>query len=144
VKGNAERKAAKPAADPFALVRQHRTNGINYGVTTDDIIVRLTKWRSLCSFRVTDAKGDRIDIEFDTLPKKMDAFVRDLYEFCPDLVDQGTGCIHELVEMAEASGKDLGPDLNNLIKGIDFRDSDYGLEILKRELVQKALTLWWD
>jgi hypothetical protein len=126
--------------DPIDKIRKVGTAG-NYGITTDDIVERLTKWQSLCSFTVTHAETDTVDITFNTLPKDMDAFVRDLYDFCPDLVDQGTGCTEELVEMYE----ELSPQLKKLIEGIDFEDENYGLEILKREIQQnKSVSLWWD
>ncbi len=131
--------------DPFALAREAGAAGPNYDLDTDAIIERLTKWQSLCSFNVTGAKHDTVEIEFSTLPADMDAFVRDLYEFCPDLVDQGTGCVHEMVETMEETGEELSPQLATLIEGVDFEDEDYGLEILKRELQQKkAVSLWWD
>ena len=75
----------------------------------------------------------------------MDAFVRDLYEFCPDLVDQGTGCVHEMVEAMEETGEELNPEMKALIEGVDFSDENYGLEILKREIQRTpSVTLWWD
>ena len=122
-----------PTTDPFDEIRKAGTNGANYDLDTDAIIERLTKWQSLCSFTAANAKGDAVDITFTTLPKDMDAFVRDLYEFCPDLVDQGTGYVHEMVEMMEETGEELEPEMKELIKGVDFSDENYGLEILKRE-----------
>jgi hypothetical protein len=131
--------------DPFASIRAAKTNGANYDLDTDDIISRLEKWKSLCNFRVTGAGFDTVDIEFDTLPEDMDAFSRDMYEFCPDLVDQGTGCLHEMIELAEETGEDLDPKMQELIKGVDFEDEDYGVEILKREIQRdKRVKLWWD
>ena len=94
-----------PTPDPFDEIRKAGTNGANYDLDTDAIIERLTKWQALCSFIVANAQGDRVDITFTTLPKDMDAFARDLYDFCPDLVDQGTGCVHEMVEMMEETGE---------------------------------------
>jgi len=109
------------------------------------MIERLTKWQALCSFTVANAQGNRVDITFTTLPKDMDAFVRDLYDFCPDLVDQGTGCVHEMVEMMEETGEDLDSKMKELIEGVDFSDENYGLEILKREIQRtQSVTLWWD
>ena len=88
---------------------------------------------------------DSVEIEFDTLPNDMDAFVRDLYDFCPDLVDQGTGCFHEMLEMMEETGKKPTKGMQELIAGVDSEDQGYGLEILKRELQKKMqVTLWWD
>ena len=131
--------------DPFSAIRQAHTGGPNYGFDTNAIIARLTKWQALCSFSVTSAEGDAVDIKFETLPKNMDAFVRDLYEFCPDLVDQGTGCLHEFIETTGDSGEELTPQMRKLIEGVDFTDENYGLEILKRELQQTmSVKLWWD
>ncbi len=137
--------AKKSSDDSFAAIREAATGGPNYDLDTNAIIERLTKWQSLCDFTVKSAEGDRVDIEFTTFPKDMDAFVRDLYEFCPDLVDQGTGCMHEMLEAMEEMGEEITPELQKLIEGVDFSDENYGLEILKRELLQKkSVQLWWD
>src|SRR5258707_3446507 len=97
--------AKKPTNDPLAAIRKAHTGGPNYGLDTDAIIRRLTKWQSLCSFKVTSAGGDAVDIKFATLPKDMDGFVRDIYDFCPDLVDQGTGCVHEIIGVGVEAGE---------------------------------------
>jgi hypothetical protein len=129
----------------FAVIREANTNGANYGLSTDDVIARLTKWQSLCSFTVTGAGHDKVEIEFETLPADMDAFARDLYDFCPDLVDQGTGCVHEMIEAMEEMGEELPPHMAELIEGVDLSDENYGIEILKREVVKgKSVNLWWD
>ena len=134
--------AADATDDPFAAIREAGTDGANYDLTTEDIIERLTELQSLCSFRVTNAGHDRVDIEFATLPKDMDAFVRELYGFCPDVVEQGTGYLGEIVRGRHEQSI---PDIRKLVEGVDFSDENYGLEILKRELEQKkAVTLWWD
>ncbi len=133
------------ANDPFDQIRRAGTNGANYDLGTDDVIERLTRWQSLCVFTITNAKSDAVDIIFSTLPNDMDAFARDLHEFCPDLVDQGTGCVHELVELMEEAGQELGPEIKELIDGVDLSDADYGLELLKRELQRsRRVSLWWD
>jgi hypothetical protein len=131
--------------DPFAAVRAAGTAAPNFELDTAAIVAHLAQWQSLCAFTVTNAEPDSVDVEFTTLPKDMDAFSRDLYEFCPDLVDQGTGCVHEMVEAMEEIGEDLSPEMEQLIAGIDFADENYGLEILKRELrLRNSVKLWWD
>ena len=131
--------------DPFASIRKARTGAPNYEMDTDAIIARLTEWQRLCSFEITGAEGDTVEIKFDTLPADMDEFVQDLYDFCPDLVDQGTGCVREMIEAMEENGKGIPPATQQLIEGVDFNDDDYGLEILKREVqAKRAVTLWWD
>ena len=131
--------------DLFTAIREAGTSAPNFELDTNAILDRLAKWQSQCSFTVTDATADSATIEFQTLPSDMDAFARDLYDFCPDLVDQGTGCVHEMVEAMEEVGEDLTPEMAQLIEGIDFANEDYGLEILKREIQRNmSVKLWWD
>jgi hypothetical protein len=131
--------------DEFKIIREQGTSAPNFGLNTDAILAELRRWKKLCSFHVEDACGDRASIEFETLPKDMDAFVKDLYAFCPDLVDQGTGCVPEMIELANEACGDISDDMKELIDGVDFEDENFGLEILKRELQrEKKVTLWWD
>jgi hypothetical protein len=137
--------AANVAPDPLTAIREAGTAAPNFDLDNEAIINHLAQWQSLCEFNIKSADHDRAEIEFVTLPADMDAFVRDLYEFCPDLVDQGTGCVHEMVEAMEEMGEDLPPETARLVEGIDLSDENYGLEILKRELAaRKSVTLWWD
>jgi hypothetical protein len=131
--------------DLLAPIRAAGTSAPNFDLNNNDILEQLAGWQSLCSFKIISAGGDRAEIEFITLPQDMDAFAQDLYKFCPDLVDQGTGCVHEMIEMLEESGQELTPEEQKMIEGIDFTDENYGVEILKREVQQrKKVTLWWD
>ncbi len=137
--------ATSDTNDPFAAVRKAETSAPNFDLNNGAIVNHLIEWQSLCAFDVKEASSDSIDIEFKTLPQDMDAFVRDLYKFCTDLIDQGAGCVAEMVEMANEMGEELDPEMMQLIEGIDFNDENYGLEILKRELeARKNVKLWWD
>jgi hypothetical protein len=129
----------------FAMIREQHTSAPNFDLNTEAIIAELRRWKTLSSFRVIEAGGDRATIQFDTLPVDMDSFVKELYAFCPDLVDQGTGCVAEMVEMAGEMGESIPPGMKELIEGVDFEDENYGLEILKRELQRgMKVMLWWD
>jgi uncharacterized protein DUF4253 len=137
--------AKQDSSDAFAIIREEQTSAPNFDLDTEAILTELRRWKTLCAFRVVEAGGDRASIEFDTLPADMDAFVKDLYAFCPDLVDQGTGCVAEMIEMATETGEDIPANVQELIKGVDLDDENYGLEILKRELQRdKKVMLWWD
>jgi uncharacterized protein DUF4253 len=137
--------ATNATNDPLAAVREAGTSAPNFDTDNEAIIEWLAKLQSLCSFNVTEADGDTVTIEFNTLPRDMDAFARDLYKFCPDVVDQGTGCVHELLESMEEMGEEISPEMAKLIEGVDFSDENYGVEILKREIEQnRAIQLWWD
>ena len=132
-------------ADPFAAIRKAGTCAPNFDLDTEAIIEHLTQWQALGSFSVTDAGPATVNLEIKTLPDDMDAFVQDLYGFCPDLVDQGTICVPEILEAMEAQGKEPTPEMLKLIEGVDFGDENYGLEILKREIRREMkIRLWWD
>src|ERR671913_648597 len=79
-------KKTKTSDDGFAILRKKETNGDNYDVSTDDIIARLKKWQKLCSFQITSADYNVVKLKFDTLPKNLNAFIKDAYDLCPDLV----------------------------------------------------------
>lgn len=129
----------------YQALRNVQINGANYDLGTEDIILRLQHWETLCEFSLQDPQFDRVDVEFFRLPDDMDAFVHELYAFCPDLVDQGTGCIPEMLELLEESDGEMPAYLQDLIEGVDLKDENCGIELLKRELQQKMrVTLWWD
>ncbi|HEX7653336.1 MAG TPA: DUF4253 domain-containing protein [Verrucomicrobiae bacterium] len=133
------------SADIFEPLRQAGTNGANFDLDTEAVIKHLQHWQTLCQFTLAKATGDSVYLNFQTLPADMTAFARDVYAFCPDLVDQGTGCVHEMVESMADMGEPISPAMQKLIEGVDFSDPEYGLEILKREIImKKSLTLWWD
>ena|SRR5215471_19412533 len=79
----------KSKKDGFEKVWKAETDGSNYDLVTEDIVAHLKKWQKLCSFRIVAADYNTVEIEFDTLPKDLEAFCRDAYEFCPDLVADG-------------------------------------------------------
>lgn len=127
--------------DPFRALRDAGTSAGNYDLDTDGIIARLEQWHSICNFRVVGASGDKVDIEFQSLPTDMDKFVRDVYELCPDLVDQGTRDMLDMIGSAD----DVPPHMQWLVEGLDLSDPDAPLEILKRQIKRKMkLILWWD
>jgi len=66
-------------------------------------------------------------------------------DFCPDVIEQGFGCMDDMLQMAEETGQSISPELMKLLDGIDFSKEDFGLEILQRDLREnKLVRLWWD
>ena len=72
--------------DMFAPLVEADTNGDNYDISTEDIIVHLKKWQEICSFTLSDVDYNQVTLNFSTLPKDLDAFIVDAIEFCPDLI----------------------------------------------------------
>ncbi|MBI3880937.1 MAG: ankyrin repeat domain-containing protein [Verrucomicrobia bacterium] len=134
-------KKGGPSNDGFDIVREAQTDGANYELDTNAIIERLQQWSGLCKFRVTEAGHDNLTIEFVTLPEDIKAFVQDLYDFCPDLIDQGIPYFP-----SDAATADSGSAATTKVEEHeDLENDDYGLEMLKRQLQQtKQVRLWWD
>ncbi len=72
------------------------TNGVNYDIDTPQIIERLKLWDSLYGIKINAVGMDFISGEFINRPKDIKKFAKEMYEFCPDIVDQGVGDIKGL------------------------------------------------
>lgn len=128
--------------DKFASLREHRTNGINCGLTNEDVIARLREWDEAYGITLSDAATDRVMVHLETLPEDMDAFAREVYRFCPDIVDQNFGAF---IVFVDDDPEELTERQRELMRDIDFDDEDYGLEIMKRAIVMDRMVgLWWD
>ena len=82
--------------DSFFYLQTVRINGINYDIEHADVMKRLRKWDDLYGLRLYGAGMDWLQAEFDTPPRDWAAFAEEVYEFCPDVVDQGTGSVEAL------------------------------------------------
>ncbi|QDT01411.1 DUF4253 domain-containing protein [Adhaeretor mobilis] len=121
------------------------TNGDNCDVSNADIIARLEAWDAKYGIAISDIGHDRVTVEFASLPEDTRTLAQEIYEFCPDTVDQGFGCYDEMIEMAEEMGQELDPRVHSLVEGVDLSEENYGVELLARALVRdKAVGLWWD
>ncbi|WP_410795624.1 DUF4253 domain-containing protein [Parabacteroides sp. FAFU027] len=56
----------------------------------------MSEWKAKYGLIIIGCSGDWLQIEFDKLPTDLDAFAKEVYEFCPDSVDQGVGTIDKL------------------------------------------------
>ncbi len=130
--------------DPYALLREKQTQGANYDLTTEDIIARLDQWTEICSFKITDADVDSVSLQFTKLPDDLDEFAEDVYDLCPDVVEQGFGVFDEFAEEETENGV-VSADLAELMEGLDPEDPDFGLKVMVKALERdKVLQLWWD
>jgi hypothetical protein len=82
--------------DELDIVRYRRTDGINYNLNNEKVVDKLEKWKSKNDFNILVCGRDCLQFEFKTLPADLDAFSKDVYQFCPDIVDQGVGDIKNL------------------------------------------------
>ncbi len=93
------------AADQYEIVRLMHTDGDDYDITNSDVIERLKEWEKSAPFRIIGADNDWVEIEFKTLPRDLKAFIDEVYDFCPDAVDQGPGSTAELAREVKTTKK---------------------------------------
>ena len=91
--------------DPNAIVRLKQTNGCNYDIYPEDVITRLEDWNQRFGIEVTGADVDWVEAAFKQAPPDMNAFANEVYEFCPDVVEQGTETVEALAAEMTASGR---------------------------------------
>jgi hypothetical protein len=84
--------------DQYEIVRIMQTNGKEYDISNEDVIDQLNEWEKTFSFDIIGADNDWVEIDFQTLPKDLKAFAQEVYDFCPDAVDQGPGTPEELAK----------------------------------------------
>jgi hypothetical protein len=94
----ADKIAVLKGTDRYEILRIMHTNGDEYDISNRDVIDRLEDWEKISSFEIIGADNDWVEIEFKRLPKNLKAFVKEVYEFSPDAVDEGPGTIEGLIK----------------------------------------------
>ena len=78
------------------ILKWRQTNGINYDIDNDSIISKLQEWKSKNDFILLGAGMDWLQIQFIYQTPDFNEFAKEVYEFCPDIVDQGVGDVENL------------------------------------------------
>jgi hypothetical protein len=84
------------ADSQFDILRVAQTDAVNYEMGTEDLIKKLTEYNRSYGIDIFHAETDTIVFRFSKLPNDMPRFCKDLYKFCPDIVDQGVGTVEAL------------------------------------------------
>ena len=126
-------------------LKAKQTNGCNYDVSNEDVIARLQEWDAKYGIETSDINGASVLVRFKTVPDDTKPMAAEIYEFCPDTVDQHFGCFVELIDGAEEMEQELDPKILELVEGVDMDDENYGLVLLAKALKRDmAVGLWWD
>jgi len=86
--------------DQFDILKIQQTNGENYDISNDEVVFKLKEWHRRYPFTIIGADFDWVEVDFSEFPTNNDLqpFAKELYEFCPDIVDQGTESIDGFIE----------------------------------------------
>lgn len=127
--------------DPLFWVRG--TNGANYDLDTGAILRRLKEWSQRCELAILGAGFDWVELRFQTLPINLEEFAEEVYDFCPDTLDQGI--VLPLPENRETLDESAFQHLETIEEwmddALDDQTTDDLANYLKRE---RRLYLWWD
>ena len=98
INGEPDRVSAMAAESFYDVLTAVGTAGWNYDLGPEAVAERLREWDSRYGLVLVGAGGDWLEAEFIRCPTDMLAFAREVYAFCPDVVDQGTGTVEALGE----------------------------------------------
>lgn len=86
------------AKDQYEVIRIMNTEGVNYDVTNDMVIEKIKQWDDLVGLRIIVAQSDRVEASIEKLPEDVEGFTQQVYELCPDVIDQGYGDMEEMIK----------------------------------------------
>jgi hypothetical protein len=88
-------------ADDHAYLALVRTDAINYDRDHEAVMARYRQWEKQYDLKLIGAGQDWMEAEIRKPPANGLAFAKEVYEFCPDIVDQGTNDVAALASEME-------------------------------------------
>ncbi|MGB1031905.1 MAG: DUF4253 domain-containing protein [Flavobacteriales bacterium] len=85
--------------DDLEILKYCRVDGINHDVDHNDVISKIADWNARYGIDVIGCSRDWLEVIFERLPENIEEFADEVYQFCPDSVDQGVGDIETLQKM---------------------------------------------
>lgn len=83
----------------MSILHYEQTNGGNYDITTDSIIRTIESWD--LQLTIVGASSDWMQAIIGKDVRDWQALAEQVYDFCPDVVDQGTGTVEALAQEME-------------------------------------------
>lgn len=80
----------------FDILRIAETDACNYDMMTEELIEKLQEYDRAFGIDITQAETDTVQFFLKNEPEDWKWFCKDLYDFCPDIVDQGCGNLEVL------------------------------------------------
>jgi len=91
-------------SDPYQLMEFAETNGANYDIETSHIIDRYKKWDSEFGIIPIGIGFDFCECQIKNKSLDFKKLADEVYEFCPDVVEQGTETVEALEEEMKRTG----------------------------------------
>jgi len=87
--------------DDLDILRYRRTDAINHDYENEDLVERIAQWDNRFGVKVIGCGRDWLELEFKNMPPDLTAFSEEVYEFCPDSVEQGVSEVKNLIPLIE-------------------------------------------
>src|SRR5262249_12702507 len=98
-----DRIAVVKGLDEYGYLDVAGTDGINHGLDHAQVVERYRAWDSAYGLALVGAGQDWLEAAITTPPSDWLAFAKEVYAFCPDVVDQGTNSVDELARTLRES-----------------------------------------
>jgi len=98
-----ERLSVAPTTDKYEVIALHQTNGCNYDISPVYVVKWLKELEQTQPFILTCIKHDTLSGRFLTPIQDPEGLAQRMYDFCPDIVDQGCGSLAELTNILRSS-----------------------------------------
>lgn len=96
INGEPDELGLPPTRDPYEVLTLMGTNGWNYDIGPDSIVTWLRTLEREQAFALTGIGFDFDEGRFTSDIRDARALAQRFYEFCPDIVDQGTASVRAL------------------------------------------------
>jgi hypothetical protein len=91
-------------SSPYEIMEFMGTNGCNHDIFTEHIIAKYRKWDAEFGIKPIGIGSDFCECKIINKNINYKKLAEEVYTFCPDVVDQGTGTIEALAVELELSG----------------------------------------
>ncbi|MFN6564992.1 MAG: ankyrin repeat domain-containing protein [Nostoc sp. ChiSLP01] len=92
-----------PTTDKYDAIALHQTNGCNCGIGPGYVVQWLRELEAVQPFILTLVAHDTLEGRFLTPIQDPEKLADRMYDFCPDIVDQGCGSVESLAESLRSS-----------------------------------------
>lgn len=92
-----------PTTDKYDIIALHQTNGCNCGIGPGYVVEWLRELEAVQPFILTLVAHDTLEGRFLTRIEDPERLADRMYDFCPDIVDQGCGSVERLAEELNSS-----------------------------------------
>jgi hypothetical protein len=96
IAGQPDKVGLLPTTDKYAVMAALDTNGDNYDIGTAGVIAWMKEMEQEQPYVLTGIGFDYMEGYFTGPVKDPDALAKRMYEFCPDIVDQGVETVGKL------------------------------------------------